>query len=71
MHILSDPVTDFWNYTKQVFFKNYFIKNFFDREGDLIGLTKIQYKHLKFCMWPIGQFFCGIYVDLLYLKQEV
>ena len=43
LHILSDPVTDFWKCPKKGF-KKIFVGIF------LIGSTQIQFKNLKFSM---------------------
>ena len=48
LHILSDPVTDFWKCPKRGF--NFFLLAFFTKVGSLIGSTKTQLKKFKFGM---------------------
>ena len=50
LHILSDPVTDFWNWPKKVFD---FLAFFYTKVGGLIGLTKTQLTKSE--IWHGGQ----------------
>ena len=59
LHILLDPVNDFWKFPKKGFKKMIF-GICFTKVGGLIGSTKTPYKNLKFDMvvnWH-KYFFC-------------